>query len=127
VAAGEFWAAVSPLSPRLRSIHEHFSLSATSPRVCKYSKIVPPVTARRPFARSRRASSASTTRRLSSHCFGADRKLRIDFASPRSDAAPVITSEIEWQRRERQNVRAAVEAAARRIYELAERSSSLPQ
>ncbi len=45
-----------------------------------------------------------------------DRKPRIDAASPRRDAAPVIISEIEWQRRERQNVRAAVEAAGGRIY-----------
>ncbi len=45
-----------------------------------------------------------------------DRKPRIDAASPRRDAAPVIISEIEWQRRKRQNVGAAVEAAGGRIY-----------
>jgi transcriptional regulator with GAF, ATPase, and Fis domain len=53
--------------------------------------------------------------RLDGVLLAADVKLGSAVAPP-PDAAPVVISEIEWQRRERQNVRAAVEAAGGRIY-----------
>jgi transcriptional regulator with GAF, ATPase, and Fis domain len=60
--------------------------------------------------------SSGSVLRLDGVLLAPDVKTRIDAAPPPRDAPSVVISEIEWQRRERQNVRTALEAAGGRIY-----------